>query len=170
MDISPDGMLDFDRLYREHAPAVRRFVLGLSGDPAVADDVTAETFVRVWATRDRVRLETVRAFLFTIARNLWRQGVRSRWRQRALNDLDADPSPGPEVEATGRVELGRTLEALARLDPDDRAAVLMRAEEGMPYDEIARALGTSVGAAKVRVHRARKRLTEWLAAPTPQGE
>lgn len=53
-------MLDFDSLYREFAPRVQRFVLGLSGDAAVAEDVTAETFVRVWATRDRVRHDTVR--------------------------------------------------------------------------------------------------------------
>ena len=70
-------MIDFDTLYREFAPRIHRFVLGLSGDTAVAEDVTAETFVRVWATRDRVRHETVRAFLFTIARNLWLQGIRS---------------------------------------------------------------------------------------------
>ncbi len=159
-------MLDFDTLYREHAPAVRRFVLSLSGDAALADDVTAETFVRVWSTRDRVRHETVRAFLFTIARNLWLQGIRGAWRQRALGETDVDPAPGPEVEAGGRVDLQRTLAALATLDPDDRAAILMRAQEELPYEEIARSFGISVGAAKVRVHRARRRLSDALDVET----
>jgi RNA polymerase sigma-70 factor (ECF subfamily) len=153
-------MLDFDTLYREFAPRIHRFVLGLSGDAAVAEDVTAETFVRVWATRDRVRHETVRAFLFTIARNLWLQGIRSQWRHRELNAGDADPSPGPDVQAANRIDLDRALAALADLDPADRAAILMRAQEGMSYEEIAQSLGVTVPAAKVRVHRARKKLKE----------
>jgi RNA polymerase sigma-70 factor (ECF subfamily) len=152
--------VDFDALYREYAPRVRRFVLGLSGDVAVADDVTAETFVRVWATRDRVRHETVRAFLFTIARNLWLQGIRSRWRQRELDVEDPDPRPGPDVEAMGRIDLQRTLSALGTLEPIDRAAILMRAQEELSYEEIAQSLDITVAAAKVRVHRARKRLKE----------
>ena len=102
-------MLDFDSLYREFAPRVQRFVLGLSGDAAVAEDVTAETFVRVWATRDRVRHDTVRAFLFTIARNLWLQGIRSKWRQRALDADDADPAPGPTCRRpTGWISIVRS--------------------------------------------------------------
>jgi RNA polymerase sigma-70 factor (ECF subfamily) len=152
--------VDFDALYREYAPRVHRFVLGLSGDPAIADDVTAETFVRVWATRDRVRHETVRAFLFTIARNLWLQGIRSRWRQRELDGTGEDPRPGPDVEAMGRIDLQRTLRALETLDPIDRAAILMRAQEELSYEEIAQSLEITVAAAKVRVHRARKRLKE----------
>lgn len=157
-------MLDFDTLYRDYAPRVHRFVLGLSGDAAVAEDVTAETFVRVWATRDRVRHETVRAFLFTIARNLWLQGIRSRWRQRALDTADADPRPGPDVQAAARIDLDRALAALARLDPADRAAILMRAYEEMSYEEIAQSLGISVPAARVRVHRARKQLSVVIGA------
>jgi len=150
-------MLDFDSLYREHAPAVHRFVLALSGDAAAADDVTAETFVRVWSTRDRIRHETVRAFLFTIARRLWLQGVRGRWRARPLVDEHLDRSPDPEARAASRVEWERMRRRLARLDLDDRAALLMRAD-ALSYEEIARVLDISAGAAKVRVHRARKRL------------
>ena len=171
-------MLDFDSLYREFAPRVQRFVLGLSGDAAVAEDVTAETFVRVWATRDRVRHDTVRAFLFTIARNLWLQGIRSKWRQRALDADDADPAPGPDVQAADRMDLDRAFKALAVLDPADRAAILMRAQEEMSYEEIAQSLDITVSAAKVRVHRARKRLSSTVGAarsagvglPTPSKE
>ena len=153
-------MIDFDTLYREFAPRIHRFVLGLSGDTVVAEDVTAETFVRVWATRDRVRHETVRAFLFTIARNLWLQGIRSEWRQRELTAEHADHSPGPDAQAAGRLDLARVIEALSTLEPADRAAILMRAQEDMPYEEIAQSLGITVPAAKVRVHRARKKLKE----------
>ncbi|HJU42379.1 MAG TPA: RNA polymerase sigma factor [Vicinamibacterales bacterium] len=153
-------MLDFDTLYREYAPRVHRFVLGLSGNHATAEDVTAETFVRVWATRDSIRHETVRAFLFTIARNLWLQGIRSNWRRQPLDVAGSDPAPGPEVTAGDRIALNRVLSALAALDAGDRAAILMRAQEDLSYEEIAQSLRISVAAAKVRVHRARKKLKE----------
>ena len=153
-------MLDFDTLYREYAPRVHRFVLGLSGNPATAEDVTAETFVRVWATRDSVRHETVRAFLFTIARNLWLQGIRSEWRRNPLDAAGRDPAPGPDVRTADRLALNRVLEALASIDAGDRAAILMRAQEEMSYEEIAQSLRITVAAAKVRVHRARKKLKE----------
>ena len=160
-------MLDFDSLYREYAPRVHRFILGLSGDRTVAEDVTAETFVRVWATRDRVRHGTVRAFLFTIARNLWLQGIRSQWRQREIDASDASTDPAPDVRAQARIDLGRTLHALAQLDPIDRAAILMRAQEELSYEEIAQSLDLSVSAAKVRVHRARKKLNELVGRGDP---
>jgi RNA polymerase sigma-70 factor (ECF subfamily) len=153
-------MLDFDTLYREYAPRVHRFVLGLSGDYATAEDVTAETFIRVWATRDSIRHDTVRAFLFTIARNLWLQGIRSGWRRQPLEDAGRDPSPGPDVTTADRMALARVLTALAAIDAGDRAAILMRAQQEMSYEEIAQSLRISVAAAKVRVHRARKKLKE----------
>ena len=151
-------MLDFDTVYREYAPRIRRFVLSLSGDAAIAEDITAETFVRVWSTRERVRHDTLRAFLFTIARNLFLQGTRGRSRQRELTDTAADPSPGPDAVAIGRLDLGRVHAALAALDEADRAAILLRAQEDLSYAEIGQSLGITPAAARVRVHRARKRL------------
>ena len=97
-------MQDFDRLYREHAPHVRRFALHLCGEAAQADDITAETFVRVWATRASLRHATVRAFLFAIARNLFVTGVRASWRRVPLEDVHADPAPGPLARAESRAE------------------------------------------------------------------
>ena len=50
---------------------VYRFALYLSGDPSLADDITSETFIRVWSSPEPVRLATVKAYLLTIARNLY---------------------------------------------------------------------------------------------------
>lgn len=151
-------MQDFDTLYREHAPHVRRFALHLSGDAAHADDITAETFVRVWATRESVRYETVRGLLFAIARNLFISGVRAAWRQAPLEDVHADPSPDPLTRAADRDAAHRTVGALRALDAGDREVLVLRAHEGLSYAEIGRLLGIAPGAAKVRVHRARRRL------------
>ena len=79
----------FNDLYRDHSRAVYRFALGLSGDAAEAEDLTAEAFLRIWEAGDRVKLATMRACLLTIVRNLFRQKWR-RERRRA---------PMPEVVA-----------------------------------------------------------------------
>jgi RNA polymerase sigma-70 factor (ECF subfamily) len=155
-------LVDLAALYREHARDVHRFALYLSGDAALADDLVSEAFVRVWTARDRVELTTVRGYLFAIVRNLFLQ-QRRRDRQRApLDERIASDAPGPEELALDHGRLRAVLEALDALPEIDRAAVLMRADERMPYEEIAAALGISTVAARVKVHRARLRLAETI--------
>jgi RNA polymerase sigma factor (sigma-70 family) len=67
----------FRDLYERYYRDVYRFALFLTGDVARAEDLTADTFVRAWTARDRIRHETVRAYLLTIARNLYRDSLRS---------------------------------------------------------------------------------------------
>jgi RNA polymerase sigma-70 factor (ECF subfamily) len=151
-------MTDFDSLYAAHAPDVYRFALYLSGDEATAQDLTSETFVRLWTARD-VRVATVRAYLFAIVRNLYRRELRVERRRVPLDPATADPAPGPEAHAAARDQLRWVAERLQALGETDRAALLMRVQHEMPYEEIAAALDLSVAAAKVRVHRARLRLS-----------
>lgn len=148
-------MTDFEELYRRHAPEVFRFALYLSGDRSEAEDVTSETFVRAWTSSGTIRTATVKAYLFTIARNLHLKGLRSRSRMVALPETLTDPAAGPEARAERDSELAAALRALQRLPEIDRAALLMRAADDMPYEEIARALGLTLASVKVRIHRAR---------------
>jgi RNA polymerase sigma-70 factor (ECF subfamily) len=151
-------MKEFEELYRRYAADVLRFALYLSGDRAEAEDIASETFVRVFTTRDRLRMPTVKGYLFAIARNLHRQGWRSRSRRSSLDGDVTDQAPGPHAQAEGRAELDQVLAALQELPEVDRAAVLMRAQDGMSYEEIAASLGLTLAAVKVKVHRARVRL------------
>jgi len=153
-------VIDFETLYERHAGAVFRFALSLSGDRAVAEDITSETFVRVWTARARVDLTTVAGYLLTIARHLYLQGVSRERRRGPLAHEPADEHPGPYASAEGRAELDAVIADLQTLSEPDRAAVLMRAEEQLSYEEIAAALRITVGAAKVKVHRARLKLAE----------
>lgn len=153
-------MHDFETLYARYGADVFRFALYLCGNRADAEDVAAETFARAWTSRDRLRLPTVKAYLFAIARNLHRMGWRSARRRRALDESLRDDRPGPELAAEGRDRLARVLAALQELPEADRAAVLMRAQDGMSYADIGRALGLSETAVKVKVHRARLRLAD----------
>src|SRR5260370_30202979 len=72
--------MDFQCLYEKYAPAVRRFALFLCGDRALADDITSDTFLRVWLTRGRIRELTVKSYLFAVARNAYRDLQRRAWR------------------------------------------------------------------------------------------
>ena len=160
-------MVDFSELYRTHAGDVHRFALFLSGDAALADDIVSETFIRLWHARSRVDLTTVKAYLLTIARNLFLAERRHDRRMTTLDGRALDNRPGPERRAHSHIELQAALAALQTLPEIDRSAVLLRAEEGLSYEEIAAALGISAGAARVKVHRARLKLAQALRAAGP---
>jgi len=103
-------------------------------------------------------MSTVKGYLFTIARNLFLQGLRKRSRETALEDVHPAPGRGPEAHADSDSELRAVLAALRQLPEVDRAALLMRAEDEMPYEDIALALGISLASVKVKIHRARLKL------------
>jgi RNA polymerase sigma-70 factor (ECF subfamily) len=106
-----------------------------------------------------VDLSTVKAYLFAIARNLYLQERRQAKRMSPIEVDLSDPQPDPQQQTNARLELRAVLEALQTLPEIDRSAVLMRADAGMPYEEIARTLGISVASVKVKVHRARLKLS-----------
>ena len=151
-------MTSLEELYRRHAQDVFRFAYWLSGSRSEAEDITSETFVRAWAGAEDLRMNTVRAYLITIARNLYLQSRRRAGREDSLDVDVADHGPGPDEQAERRDELNQVRAALQKLSEGDRAALLMHAELELPYDEIARGLGLSLSAVKVRVHRARLKL------------
>jgi RNA polymerase sigma-70 factor (ECF subfamily) len=148
-------MTDFSTLYKKYAPDVFRFALYLSGDRSQAEDITSETFVRAWTAPEPIEVATVKGYLFTIARNLFLQGLRKKSRQVQLDGDLPDPQPSPYVQAELKEEFRAMLGGLQELPEIDRAALLMRALDGMPYEEISRALGISLSSAKVKIHRAR---------------
>ena len=160
-------MVDFSELYRAHAGDVHRFALFLSGDAALADDIVSETFIRLWHARGRVDLTTVKGYLLAIARNLFLAERRRASRMTTLDERALDNRPGPERRAHAHIELQTALAALQTLPEIDRAAVLLRAEEGLSYEEVAAALGISPVAARVKVHRARLKLAQALRPGGP---
>jgi RNA polymerase sigma-70 factor (ECF subfamily) len=151
-------MIDFEELYEAYAPHVYRFAFWLAGDSAEAEDITSETFVRAWVRRARIRTETLKAYLFTIARNVYLAHQRKRKREVPLEDAHADPAPGPDTLAEARSELREVQSLLQTLPEIDRTTFLLRVQQGLPYAEIARVVGLHPSTAKVKVHRVRKRL------------
>jgi RNA polymerase sigma-70 factor (ECF subfamily) len=153
-------VLSFQDLYQSHKDDVYRFCFWLAGNQADAEDITSDTFVRAWARRSAIRTQTLRAYLLTIARNVFLEQRRKRQRQVSLDDVYVDPAPGPERQVESQLEIVRVHRVLQSVTEIDRAAFILRVQHDLPYAEIARVLQISVPAAKVKVHRVRKKLIE----------
>ena len=160
--------ITFHELYERYAPDVYRFAHWLTGNPDDAKDLTSETFVRALTAEAEPRAETVKAYLFTIARNLHRKQWRRASRLEPMADDYVDPAAHPDTTAANREELGRAMAAIRDLPELDRTVLLLRVHDGLSYEEIATITGISAATAKVRVFRARSRLAEQLQdlAPT----
>ena len=153
-------MMTFEQLYRTYFKDVHRFAFWLSGNRSEADDLAPETFVRAWSRRNRLQTETLKAYLMVITRNAFLD-LRRRTRQREeLSEEWPDATPDPHRHAAARITLDRIRRELARLPESERLALALRTEESLSYLEIARVLGISQGAARVKVHRARRRLLD----------
>ena len=161
-------MISFHALYEQHSRDVYRFALFLSGDPAVADDLTADTFLRAWTAHGSIREETVRAYLLTITRNLWRDRQRREWRLVPLDDSIGERATF-QAQAEHAIDLRWTEKLLEHLPDGDREALLLYARDGLSYDEIGRRLRIGAGAVKSRIFRARHALVA-LRAGAHQGD
>ena len=154
-------MHDTDRLFREyHVPLVRYLTRRL-GDRDWAEEVAQETFLRALRQRD---LSNERAWLFTVATNLVRDAARQESRRRRHLELLRAEEAGRMVDSPATAmeraeERAEARRALEQLPERDREALLMR-EEGLNYEEIAAALGLSVGSVGTTLARARRRLVE----------
>ena len=143
-------------LYAEHAAAIWRYAMRLTGDAARAEDVVQETLLRAWrhpeVTADSER--SARAWLFTVARNLVIDERRSaRFRSESgTDDMEkaADRAGPDEVEsALNRMLLG---EAIAALSDDHRAVIRRAYYQGWSTAQIASDLDIAEGTVKSRLH------------------
>ena len=155
-------MDQLETLYRKHAAAVFRFACGLCGDSSMAEDIVSETFVRLMTRAPKIETRTVLAYLLAIARNTYLSGLRRRKHEVPLTDEIPACGQDPGTRLDDQARLDEVIRALGDLSEGERSALLLRVDHELSYEDIAAALGTTVGAAKVRVHRARLRLARAL--------
>jgi len=105
-------MITFHEIYERYSKDVYRYSFWLSGSAEDADDLTSETFARAWVGRHKIRTETVKAYLFAIARNLYLNQKRHVNRNVELSLEHVDPNPGPDHLVESRLELGRAMDAI----------------------------------------------------------
>lgn len=152
-------------LVRRHGQAVARY-LGASGGGEDVEDLVQETFFRAFRRLDSYRGNaSFRTWLIAIGSNTLKDLKRRSVRRPviALEDRDVvDERSDPHSETVGRETEQRLEEAVGRLPEMQRDVFLLRAQQGMEYADIAEALETSVGAARVHYHQAVKRLKKAL--------
>ncbi len=164
----------FEQIVRRYQGPGVSLIARMTGDRALAEDLAQETFVK--AFRSLAAFDTTRrlsSWLFRIAHNTTIDAIRRSRPPPASIDsthiasaagLD-EPATPPEPDPVERHELGRALEAaLAQLRPDQRAAIVLRYENGLSFVEIGTVLGVPEVTARSHVHRARKELARLLTA------
>jgi RNA polymerase sigma-70 factor (ECF subfamily) len=181
-DASPDALLSaarsgdgdaLDALLRRYQARLYRFGMKMCRDPEDAQDVLQETLLAATRTLSSFRgAASVSTWLYTIARSFCIKKRRRSVFAPELVSLDSeaaraeaarDEAPDPERRLADN-ELGDALEdAIASLEPEDRAVLLLRDMEGLPAAEVAEATGRSVAAVKSRLHRARLAVRQRLA-------
>jgi RNA polymerase sigma-70 factor (ECF subfamily) len=145
-------------------PSLRAFAISLSGNVDRADDLVQETLLRALANIDSFQPgSNMPAWLFTILRNLFRSEYRKR--RREVEDADGSyaQSLKSQPEQSGHIEFQEFRQALGKLPPDQREALILVGASGFSYEEAADICGCAVGTIKSRVNRARARLADMLS-------
>ena len=153
----------FGTLINRYSDPLYRHALGMTGSPDVAEDILQTSFIKAYHHLGEVR-GRFDAWLFRIVANGCKDWLKNIRRSHLSYDEDDQPSnyttPDEDLDRTElRSDLDR---ALAELAPSLREAFVMKHVEGRSYEEMADLLGTTVGALKMRVHRAREALQALL--------
>jgi len=153
----------FARLYERTVEGVYRLAVSLTGDHCQAEDVTSETFRRALAKlstyEDRGR--PFSAWLFTIARNITRDGARKEGREIPLFDRDVagDNCSGDEMARAEDASFVRTL--VRRLSPAQQRVVVLHYGHDWSYQHVGERIGKSEAAVKQIAYRALQNLRCW---------
>jgi len=151
----------FEELVRLYQRQIYGFLYRLSGNIEDAMELTQSTFVKSWVSLARFRGESsFRTYLYQIAANAWRNTVRDRSRRPSV-DIEMVPltsGDDPHAEVEGAAERDRLWRSVDHLPPRQREVLVLRVREGLSFEETARIMGCSTGAAKASYHHAVGRL------------
>jgi len=159
----------FSQIYDEHVDKVYRFVFFKVSNEVIAQDITSETFTRLWKeiSFDK-EIKNPSGFLFRVAKNLIIDHYRTKDQNPAnLDNLDniiVDTKEDVFKTIVQNDEMRAITVALGQLNEDTRLAVSMYYIEQDPVSEVAKALNRSQGATRVLIHRGMKQLKEILEA------
>lgn len=142
---------------------LRAFAVSLSGSVSLADDLVQESFLRAWSNSEKFQPGTsLRAWLFTILRNLY----YSNYRKHAREVQDSDGLYSRRLTVSGDQESHLDLEDFRRvftmLPAEQREVLMLIGASGLSYEEAATICGVGIGTIKSRLSRARSKLVELL--------
>ncbi|HXZ86421.1 MAG TPA: sigma-70 family RNA polymerase sigma factor [Myxococcota bacterium] len=163
----------FDELFARYTPRLHSFLTRMVRDRGRAEELTQDVFIRLYTAAERYEARTrFSTYVFGIAHNLALNHLARAWRQREQSLGEGAPEPASDAAGPAeQLDAARTHAALERalggLPERQRAALLLRTQEDMGYEEIAAALGTSVPSVKSLLHRAREALLARLGKADP---
>ena len=170
-DLRNGDLRAFQQVYDHHCPRLHRFLLRLSGNPAVAQDLLQDTWLAFARNAHRLDHETdLAAWLFTVARNRHRS-----WRRWAVFDLlrldrlravENELAPAADEEYALSETQAHVEAAIQRLSPALREVLLLVVVEGLETGQVAAVLGIQPDAVRQRLSRARSQLAKHLEAGT----
>jgi RNA polymerase sigma-70 factor (ECF subfamily) len=153
-----DAEVRFRALFRTAYPALIRFARHRGLNESGADDLVAGTLEIAWRRLEEVPADNPLPWLYGVARNIWRNQLRSETRQNLLvlklptSEVQAGPDISPTLDAVA------LRKSLGELNEDDQEILRLVAWDGLSPSEAAQVLGCSQVAARTRLHRARNRL------------
>lgn len=158
----------FSQIYDEHVDKIYRFVFFKVNSEALAQDITSETFTRLWKeiSNDK-EIKNPHGFLFKVARNLIFDYYRTKDHNPInVDNLDTILDKNQDIvkEAVHNDDMRVVLSAMDQLNDDYRVALSMYYIEQEPVSEVAKALGKSSGATRVTIHRAMRQLKKFMEA------
>lgn len=152
----------FTELYQVHLTAVFNYCLFRTGERAIAEDLTADTFERAWRARGRFESDRVDAtpWLFTIARRVVIDYQRRRARRPliALNDRQSDFEPLPEAQVESAERLAHLQHLILALDSHEQELIALKFGAGMSNRQIARTLRKNESAIGSAIYRIMQKL------------
>lgn len=170
----------FDALYETHRAKVFRVILRMVRNPSDAEDLTQETFLKVKGNLPHLtRPDSVSSWVYRIASNTALDHLRATFgrggpgaAQRSLENTSSvspdSPFASPTAALDTAVSVGCVREYAHRLPERYGVVLVLHDLEGLPLKRVAEVMGSSVGATKVRLHRARRRFAEICAAECEQ--
>ncbi len=170
MPEEPPPPREFSRLYRATVAPLRRHLARILGNPAEAQDVAHDAYLKVYPLIESQTAEKPEALLYTTARRLAfnrlkRRKVAPFVSTPAEDQLSASPAPGVAEQVMARQEWQHLEQAIAALPPGCRSVLLLRKIELLSHQEIADRLGIAVSTVEKQHARALRLLRAALAAP-----
>nr|WP_321361297.1 sigma-70 family RNA polymerase sigma factor [uncultured Hyphomonas sp.] len=162
----PTERLDDTIFKRELAsliPHLRAFARSLCGDSTLADDLAQDAMLKAWHARQSFQAGTnMKAWAFTILRNIFYSEKRRSWRRSSLDPEVAEATLVSPANSGDELDLLALRNALNMLPDDQREALVLVGAGGLAYEEAAEVCGCAVGTIKSRVSRARKAVADLL--------
>jgi RNA polymerase sigma-70 factor, ECF subfamily len=147
----------------EHLPSLRAFAVSLTRDSSSADDLVQDTIIKAWKNFSSFKQGTnLRAWLFTILRNTFYSARRKSKREVADVEGVMANSLSEKPAHDGRLQMADFEKAFAKLNDEQREALVLVGASGMTYEEAAETCGVATGTMKSRVNRARAKLIDLM--------